>query len=369
MRRAFPAFILMTVLMSCAERGTLTIAPDPLDLGTPETIFVATSRGLDPTTQTLGGERATVETFAVFDVSIPPDREVGEVNWPPRGEVADPATDFITTRAATLPDTAAFRGELGRQIATTPVAEGGVVIFVHGFNTNFSEGLYRIAQIKHDLDVNGVVVHYSWPSKASPFGYLYDHDSANFARDGLEELIHQVHEAGARRITLFAHSMGSYLTMETLRQMAIRDGNIDLVDAVILMSPDLDVDVFVSQATEIGRLPDPFLVFTSTKDRALGLSSRLSGDGNRLGNLEDPTQLGDLDVLLFEVGAYSTGTGHSTPVTSPELIELLDRINDIDGFLRTDELSRVGVVEGAVLSVQNATQIIVEPIEQAAQQP
>ncbi len=363
-------FVLSAILFmtACAQRGTLTIAPDPTGVGSPETIFVATSRGIDPETQALGGERAIKETFAVFDVSIPPDRVAGEINWPPRGEVADPATDFVTTRAASLPDPASFRSELRRELNASPEADGGVLIFIHGFNTNFSEGLYRLAQIKHDLDVKGVVVHYSWPSKASPFGYLYDHDSANFARDGLEELIHQVHEAGAKRITLFAHSMGSYLTMETLRQMAIRDGNVDLVNVVILMSPDIDVDVFKSQAESIGRLPNPFLIFTSDKDRALGLSSRLSGDGTRLGNLQDPAVLGDLDVTLVEVGAYSTGSGHSTPVSSPELIALLDKINDVDGFLHTDELSRVGLFEGAVLSVQNATQIIVEPIEDAAQQ-
>ncbi|MCX7301097.1 MAG: alpha/beta fold hydrolase [Rhodobacterales bacterium] len=367
MQRIAASLFVLLALMSCAQRGTLTIAADPMGVGSSETIFVATSRGIDPETQTLGGERAVNESFAVFNVSIPPNREEGEINWPPRGEVADPATDFVTTRAETLPDTASFRRELREQIAAAPEADGGVVIFIHGFNTNFSEGLYRLAQIKHDLDVDGVVVHYSWPSKASPFGYLYDHDSANFARDGLEELIRLVHKAGAKRITLFAHSMGSYLTMETLRQMAIRDGNVNLVDVVILMSPDIDVDLFKSQAAAIGRLPQPFLIFTSDKDRALGLSSRLSGDGTRLGNLQDPAELGDLKVTLVEVGAYSTGSGHSTPVSSPELIALLDKINDVDGFLHTDELSRVGLLEGAVLSVQNATQIIVEPMEEAAQ--
>ena len=42
-----------------------------------------------------------------------------------------------------------------------------------------------------------------------------------------------------------AHSMGTWLAVETLRQMAIRDGRVPVkIQQVILASPDLDVDVF-----------------------------------------------------------------------------------------------------------------------------
>ena len=85
----------------------------------------------------------------------------------------------------------------------------------------------------------GVAVHYSWPSAAEPLGYVYDRDSMMFARAGLEQLIREVIAAGATRVTLVAHSMGSFLTMETLRSMALRDGQIAAqVRGVVLIGRD-----------------------------------------------------------------------------------------------------------------------------------
>ena len=70
-----------------------------------------------------------------------------------------------------------------------------------------------IAQMAHDLQLPGAVVHYSWPSAAEPLGYAHDRDSALFARDGLEQLMQEITAAGARRIIIVSHSMGSALTM------------------------------------------------------------------------------------------------------------------------------------------------------------
>ena len=149
--------------------------------------------------------------------------------------------------------------------------------------------------------------------------------------------------------------------METLRQMAIRDpdGLLGKVDAVILLSPDIDVDVFLAQAEQIGEMPDPFFIFTADDDKALGLSARLSADDTRLGNLQDPSRLGDLNVTLIDVTAYSEGSGHFTAATSPELVALLNKVREIEGFFASGEGAGVGLLEGAVLSVRNATQIVV----------
>ncbi len=367
MKRWIVLALSLAVLQSCSERGVLTIAEIPPGIGNVETILVATSRGADPVTGAYVGLRAPQETYATFNVSVPPNREVGEINWPEEGEAPDPYTDFITTRAAILPDPALFRSELREALNSKPQADGGVVIFVHGFNTNFSEGLYRIAQINHDLDVKGVIVHYSWPSAASALGYIYDRDSVDFARDGLEDLIGQVKAAGAERISLVAHSMGSYLAMETMRQMAIRNGNVPEIDSVFLMSPDIDVDLFVAQAETIGDLPQPFIILTSSKDRALGLSSFVSREGVRLGNLQDPSRVAHLDVTLIEVGAYSEGTGHDTAVTSPEIVDLIKRLRDVEGFMALDQ-RRIGLLEGAVLTVQNATRVVVPSNEETETQ-
>ncbi|MDO9527111.1 MAG: alpha/beta fold hydrolase [Gemmobacter sp.] len=339
------------------------IWPEAAGVGTLRTVFVGTSRGYDTETGHYTRER-THESFARFDISIPPDRELGNITWPRKNSKPDPQRQFLTVKADRYETAAAFRTDLSTAMRPSRKGAREAVIFVHGFNNTFSEGMYRIAQLSNDLSLPGVAVHYSWPSRASALGYVYDRDSALFARDGLERLVTEVAAAGADRILIVAHSMGSSLTMEALRQIAIR-GRTNVMNkmaGVILISPDLDIDVFRAQAEEIGKLPQPFIIFTSARDRALALSAVVSGETNRLGNLRDVGALAGLDVTLLEVGAYSTGAGHFTAATSPALLQLLGGVAQIDAAFDFDRVSRVGLLPGAVLTVQGATRIILSPV-------
>jgi hypothetical protein len=65
------------------------------------------------------------------------------------------------------------------------------LIFVHGFNTTFEDGIYRLAQIVWDMQFKGVPILFSWPSYGSGDGiftgiahYSYDQNSALDSRDG-----------------------------------------------------------------------------------------------------------------------------------------------------------------------------------------
>src|SRR5580704_2423612 len=95
----------------------------------------------------------------------------------------------------------------------------------------------------------------TWPSRGSIFEYGYDRESANFSRDALEETLRRIaRDPSVGEITVMAHSMCAWLVMESLRQMAIRDGRVTAkVQNVILASPDLDVDVCATQWRGFGR--------------------------------------------------------------------------------------------------------------------
>jgi esterase/lipase superfamily enzyme len=355
------AILSLCLLAACGSRGTITVVPPETVPGPVEEIFVGTSRGLD-TGGVYGGIRSESMSFARYDIAIPPVREVGTITWPSRPERADVTTDFLTTAQVLYPSQGDFRAGLSRSLRQTG---GSAVIFVHGFNNTFSEGLYRLAQLTHDLQIEETPVHYSWPSIAQPLGYVADRDSALFARDGLETLIREVRAAGARRIVLVAHSMGSFITMETLRQIAIR-GDTSLlrtIDGVVLMSPDIDVDVFRMQAKAIGDLPDPFIIFGSPRDSVLRLSSLITGQTEgRLGALDDVEKLADLDVTYLDVGAFRDGTRHFTAGTSAGLIRIIGRIEDVDVAFGRDRAARTGLLPGVVLTVRRATRIILEPV-------
>ena len=360
MTRGF-LILALGLLMACAPRGTVTEVPASTVTGEIQSVFIGTTR-LPETSGNYGGERSETVLFAQYDIAIPPDREPGKLVFPQRGAAPDPAHDFLTTKEVSYSnDARPFRADLARALARN---NGQAVIFVHGYNNTFAEGLYRVAQLSHDLKLPGVVMHYSWPSVAKPLAYISDRDSAIFARDGLEALIHEAEQAGARHILIVAHSMGSYLTMETLRQIAIRDGAAGLarVSGVLLISPDIDVDVFRGEAKEIGVLPQPFVIFGSPKDKALKIAAGLSGTKNRLGSLSDVSRLADLKVTFLDVAEYSTGVGHFDVGDNPALIALLSGIGVVNAALDLEQQARFGLIPGFVLTVQNATQIILAPV-------
>lgn len=257
-----------------------------------------------------------------------------------------------------------FRRDLNQKLKQRPVQDRDVSIFVHGFNTRFGDGIYRTAQMAHDLDIPGISLTYSWPSAGSPLNYAYDRDSALFARVGLRKMLEEVAKSEATGIILVAHSLGSLVTMETLLALrqSRRDDVFNRISGVVLMSPDVDLDVFKSQADEIGRLPEPFAIFSSKKDRALRLVERLTGQDNRLGRLKDVAEIAEYNITYIDVTAYSEGgTNHFPTAKSPALIKLLSRVPDIDSALSGDG-GRTGVLPGTLLSVQNATALILSPV-------
>ncbi len=363
MCRSSFAFLFIALLTGCTPRGMVVIEPAAARTGVVETVFVGTTRAADPETgEPFGFGRSEETRFARLDVAIPPDREPGEIAWAPTARTPDLRHDFVATEQNMFEDRLAFRQELARELRRQPLGRREAVIFVHGFNTTFAEGAYRLAQLGHDLKLGATLVHYSWPSRAHPLGYAYDRDSVLFARDGLEDLLHEVAAAGADQIVIAAHSIGSLLTMETLRQMSesrhapVRDS----IAGVILFSPDIDVELFHAQARAIGELPQPFVIFTSKRDKALALSARLTGERDRLGNIDSAEEVADLAVTVMDTTAFSTGAGHFDAAHSAVLLSVLGQITAVGGVLEGE--GRVGFLAGSVVTVSNATQIIMAPV-------
>lgn len=368
--RATLLFMVLT-LAACVERGEIRLVPEARGVGRVESVYIGTSRGADLIEgEAFGKTRQRDLRYARIDVSIPPDRAPGEIAWPRKGRAADPTKQFVAVDQTLYSAASGFRDDLRHAFSTRNGGRSDAIIFIHGFNNTFAEGTYRMAQLGHDLKVGAVLVHYSWPSRASPLGYVYDRDSALFARDGLEELIEEVAQAGAQHVTIVAHSMGSALALEALRQMRIggKDDALARINGVLLMSPDMDVDVFHEAAVRIGTLPQPFIIFTSKKDRALALSARLTGQHDRVGNLANPEELADLKVTLIDTTAFSTGAGHFNVANSPALLSILGNIAKVDAAFSDDQTGRTGLLGGVVLSVQNVTQIIMSPVSAIAQQ-
>lgn len=368
-RRTLVLGLSAAALSGCAPRARIVLVPGAATAGAVREVFVATTRQAGENGEN-SALRAPQIGFARYLVSVPPVHESGEIELPRRGQAADPARHFVTAGFERYGSAPEFRAALSAALRATPRGGREAVVYVHGFNNTFAEGVYRTAQIGHDLQVPAVAVHYAWPSAAQPLNYAYDRDSALFARDGLERLLEELRAAGARHVTLVAHSMGAQLSMETLRQIEIGgEGRVRrLVQAVVLFAPDIDVELFRAQALRIGRLPDPFVIFTSRRDGVLLLSARLTGQRARLGNLQDFGAVADLDVILLDVSAFSDGSAfnHFSAASSPTLLSLFSSIGAVEAALGGERAGRAGLFPGTVLTLQNATAIILTPVAAVA---
>ncbi|MEL0438331.1 alpha/beta hydrolase [Phycobacter sp. K97] len=326
MRRLRILLVLLSFVAACGPRPYTPTMPEALDIGTPKTIFAATIRDSQPEGG-FGAGRTDGYHLLELTVSIPPNHKPGHLVF--AGENPDPRTEFTMAARRTFETSAAFSDRLNQELLKYPPDEQDITVFVHGYNSTQSETAFRAAQLTNDIGVPGATVVYSWPSLGSPLGYAYDADSVIFARDGLERLLKSLSRTKARRVVLVAHSMGSMLTMETLRQIEIGAPGWAArhLDGVILLSPDLDLDVFKSQMSRFDPVPQPFLVFISRKDKILTVSQRLRGthSRSRLGNLASVEDLEDLPISVIDTTAYAdtANSGHLVAGTSPALLAIL----------------------------------------------
>lgn len=367
-RRAIRSTVLCLLLATsgCAPRGSITIDPGAAATGDVHRILVASTRAAAPGASVLSRDRS--EDLSVLDVavSVPPDRAEGTVTFP-TGPVPDPATDFVTVSAARLIGPGAFRAAVDARAATLPPARREALVFVHGYNTTFAEGLYRQAQMIHDFDSRGVSVHYAWPSAGDFRAYAYDRESALFARDGLETVLTTLARSDVSRIIVIGHSMGAQVLMDTLRQMAIRaaPGTLDKLSSVVLIAPDLDIDVFRTQALQLAGMDVPIFVFVSDQDRALQVSALLRGRQARLGSIRDTAQVADLAQVvplriidLTDFDANGDPMQHFKAVSSPTMIALFNGLGSVGLEMFRDADPQGGLLQGGILATQEATRAV-----------
>jgi len=291
-------------------------------------VMVATSR-LPSDKSDFNERRNRVISYASYAVSVPPIHKVGQIEWPQRDP--DPKRHFAVAASQLYQNEEAFGHALNARLNAPGVrgldGKREAMLFVHGYNTDFSEALYRAAQMKHDFELPFPLTLYSWPSAGKPELYMYDRDSVKASRDHLADLIGLLNRSDSDKLTLVAHSLGTELLMESLRQLALSNHGYlpKKIGAVILISPDLDMDVFNSQLAAIKTLPPEFVIFVSQKDDALALSSFLTGDHGRLGNTIDVSKIKRGGIQVIDVTEFEGGDNfnHMTAVTSPSLVTLI----------------------------------------------
>ncbi|RTM04584.1 MAG: alpha/beta hydrolase [Bradyrhizobiaceae bacterium] len=214
-------------------------------------------------------------------------------------------------------------GDLAAQAGT-----GDVLIYVHGFKQTFETAVLDGAHLSDAIKFRGRTMVFSWPSKDGLFDYAYDRDSAMWSRDGFERMLSALVSApAAGRVHIVAHSMGTMLTLESLRQLYAHYGDTvtGKIGAVVFAAPDIDMDVFSSAVQRIGPLAGKITVIAATNDRALALSGQLAGGMTRVGAAEKAA-IARLGVRVVDASAEGWGIiNHDLFLSNTEVQKVIRR--------------------------------------------
>ncbi|MEM7241866.1 MAG: alpha/beta hydrolase [Pseudomonadota bacterium] len=280
-----------------------------------------------------GEPRADEMVFLVDDLSLPKAAAIGASKVPLSGLKPNPDQHiaYISRRQVLK------IGSFARQAWKT--YGGGadkLVLFVHGNNVNMLEATKRYAKVQQDYQLkekNIPAVTFIGQSSGIALGYAYDRESLRHDRTNLEQLVTALTQHG--EIIIVAHSLGSDFVMETLARISLRGSKKvkEKVKGVILIAPDLSIEVFKSQIKDVKPLPSNFVVLSHTGDLPLRVSAAIRANKRRLGligtqNKDDLTAASELcskgvrfvDLKLLKDNNF---LNHTNPFTSERTISVL----------------------------------------------
>lgn len=188
------------------------------------------------------------------------------------------------------------------------------LIFIHGYNTSFQQGLTAAAKLHQVLTSNAPgnfqpplklnICLFSWPSDGSflrgdPNGVnriAYRNDRLDAAASGpafarsflkVADFIKGLDTRCEKKLHLLAHSMGNYVLRFALQELKNQVGDRlpRLFDQILMMAADEDDDAFDLQEKlfELPRITRRTSIYFNREDLALWASDRFKGNPPRLG--------------------------------------------------------------------------------------
>ena len=290
-------------------------------------IFITTTRAAAEVVGAFySSERAPDLGLASVDVTVPPTHVVGKLERPSRLP-PDPRRQFAVLDPVIYQNDESFVAEVNRELAKRPRSEQKILLFVHGYNNTTSDAILRLTQFVQDTGYKGVPVLFTWASAAKAPRYVYDLNSALVARGKIKEMTDVLAKTRAADVDLFAHSMGTFLTMEGLvdAQQEGRLGARKTINHIMLASPDIDIDLFKTQLSLLPKVViEKIYVLVSADDAALRVSRRIAGGVPRVG-AADTAELEALGVTVIDLSEISDSSSgsHSKYAGSPEVVKLI----------------------------------------------
>ncbi len=197
------------------------------------------------------------------------------------------------------------------------LTDDDLLIFVHGFNTSFTNAAIRCAQLSHDTNFKGEAVFFSWPSAENPTTYAIDKKRAKENFGLLADFLQDISSQTDKNIHIVAHSMGTYILINSLAVIKSRididktildsrreKNNGKIFNQIILAAPDIAKDDYYKKFSgyDFKELADRFTLYSSVNDHVLDASQII----NYFVEGTNQARLGDSQNGFFVIDGMDT---------------------------------------------------------------
>lgn len=285
-------------------------------------LFYATGR--QPSTEPAvyyGSERADL-AYGNIEIGIPARHLVGQLEQPSllKFEYSADDREHITIQRNSNYTRESFYYFLNQAIDRA--ASKKLLIFVHGYNVEFSEAAKSLGQFANDLKFSPVVL-FSWPSKGTLSGYTVDETNAEWAQSQFLELMNGILDnTQAQEIQVVGHSMGTRLIGRGMGTLASDrpEGDMSRFRNVVLIAPDIDSDVFRrDMAPRLERANIHVTLYASSGDSALMASKAFHGYARAGDSGEGLVTVPGVETIDASIAAGGL-LGHSYFTEDPRII-------------------------------------------------
>ena len=208
------------------------------------------------------------------------------------------------------------------------------LLFVHGFANTLVTSLYSAAAMARDLQFDGQVFVFSWPSHGALSEWAYRDDEKRSAQAvpflrAFIELLASDAEIG--KLHIIAHSMGNSPTSEVLQQLILSraEAIVPKLGEIVFAAPDLDRNLFENRVRDfMGKLGPRLTLYASSSDLALYTAPKVSAGSNRAGFVVDGTPLliPGVDVIDVTAAGSIISLNHDLHMTSAALVQDIARL-------------------------------------------
>jgi esterase/lipase superfamily enzyme len=258
-------------------------------------------------------------------VSIPGSHKEGEIEMPSLWRLetqANPDQHFVLKSVTPL-ELDAARKEMSDSLNSAK--SKAVLLYVHGYNTAFTDAAMRAAQLAYDLKFPGIPMFYSWPSAGRVRSYISDEESAQLSQVQFEKLIDELGQLPVKDVYIVAHSMGTRMVAQGLQHRAEQNKPMQNLRELLLAAPDLNAELFKSViAPKLAELQGlRTTVYASSSDLALKASKVVHGFP-RLGETDGGNVFTFKGIETIDASGASNAAlslGHSYVVDTPSVID------------------------------------------------